>query len=183
MTKEEIKIIDFFKHVGINDEDAFKYILNHKKYKFKNNSDSKYDINLITNNKKLADFTVDVPIITGSEDILITVYQYAKALNYYKKLNKNLKNDITIEILPLTLVKLYSEFYMDSKTTRDILLYEYKKALKSNDIPFLLAFNLQFNISEDYEETNDLLIPDKFYVDDKDALKQRCILRKKNILK
>lgn len=175
LKKKDQELIDFFKLVGVYDEDVFKYIYNHK-FDIKNKSEVIYlDLDYLKDNR-LMGFTINAPVIKNNEDMLKNIYLFAKATILYKKINKIYSEEITDEILPLSLVKIYSELYLSHNMKKKISSYEYDKL--NDNISYLLAYDLQYDITDNFLKTGALLIPDSFYVDDVSALKNSCLIKK-----
>lgn len=190
LKKKDQELIDFFKLVGVYDEDIFKYIYNHKfdikikvksyiynhKFDIKNKSEVIYlDLDYLKDNR-LMGFTINAPVIKNNIDMLKSIYLFSKAINLYKKIGKIYKEELTDEILPLSLVKIYAELNLSDNVKKKILSYEYDKL--NDNISYLLAYDLQFDIADNYLKTNILLTPESFYVDDVNSLKERCLSKK-----
>lgn len=176
LKKKDKEIINFFKLVGVYDEDAFNYIYNHKE-DIKNKSEYIYlDLDYLKDNKLLG-FKVNSTVIKNNSDMLKNIYLYAKAINLYHMLNKVYEEKITDEVLPLSLIGLYAELYLGKNFKRNLLKNEYNKLFNADE-KFLLAYDLQFNIIDDYIKSGVLLIPDSFYIDDLNALKESCLSKK-----
>ena len=175
LKKKDQKLIAFFKLVGVYDEKAFKYIYNHK-VDIKNKSEVIYlDLDYLKDNL-LMGFTINAPVIKNNIDMLKSIYLFSKAINLYKKIGKTYKEELTDEILPLSLVKIYAELNLSDNVKRKVLSYEYDKL--NDNISYLLAYDLQFDIADNYLKTNILLTPESFYVDDVNLLKERCLSKK-----
>lgn len=176
LKKKDKDLINYFKLVGVYDEDVFNYIYNHI-VNIKNKSEAIYLDKDYNKDNKLIGFTINAPVIKNNEDMLKSIYLFAKSIILYKKINKVYNEEITDEILPLSLVKIYTELYLSHKTKKKILSYEYDKLNESDDISYLLAYDLQYGITDNFLKTGILLIPNSFYVDDVNALKANCLLK------
>lgn len=175
LKKKDKDLINYFKLVGVYDEDVFNYIYNHI-VNIKNKSEAIYLDKDYYKDNKLIGFTINAPVIKNNEDMLKSIYLFAKAIILYKKINKVYNEEITDEILPLSLVKIYAELNLSDNVKRKVLSYEYDKL--NDNISYLLAYDLQFDIADNYLKTNILLTPESFYVDDVNSLKERCLSKK-----
>lgn len=182
MDEKQNKLIDFFKLVDLYNKKAFDYINNNLINLYDKKTKDKlveYGINIKLKEKKLKGFSVVAPIITNERTMLINIYLYAKALYYYGKFGKRISDENTMEILPITLVRIYSELNLDNNTKKKINNFEECKAVDTMDEKLLLAYDLQFFNFDNYIKTGTLLIPESFYVDDVNSLKESCLRKLK----
>lgn len=178
MNKKENKLVDFFKLMGLYNQKAFDYINKNKVNLFNNrlnNELENYGINTKLEGKKLKSFEVVVPSITNEKNMLINIYLYAKALLYYNKLGKDLVEENTMEILPTSLVRIYSDLNLNNSMKKKISVFQENKVMDLVDEKLLLAYDLQFLNSNNYMRTGILLIPENFYVDNVNILKESCL--------
>ncbi len=170
MNKKIKKLISFFDKTGYYDERCFNYILNHtniseeddyKKFGSINNY-IKEDLK----NNKLKDFYITIPKITDEKTMLICIYIIAHALNKYKNLGKEIKHNNLEEVLPVSLVRIYSVLYGDKRLQMKISSWQEEKITNDCLEELLIAYDLQFMITGFFINTNIILIPNTYFIDD-----------------
>ncbi len=168
ISKELNKLIDFFKLTGNYDEKIFVYLLNHM-----NIDDSLTSIDDYKNycvkksfyNNKLKELKLFVPRIKNINTMLINIYVFAHAINDYNFLGKELKYSNVNEILPVSLVRIYSVLYLKRHNQIKINEFEYKNYFSNKKEELLIAYNYSLNITTDFLKTSKILIPNEFYID------------------
>ncbi len=171
------KLIYFFKQTGYYDKQCFNYILNHTEISEENNfkefdSINNYIKDDIENNI-LNDFYIAIPKITDIQTMLVCIYIIAHALNRYKNLGKEIKKSNLIEVLPVSLVRIYSVIYGNRRLQLKISCWQEDKLINGCLEELLISYDLQFIIAEFFVNTNIMLLPDAVFVDDMDKAKSR----------
>lgn len=175
--KTNKNIIDFFKQLNMYDEKAFNYInKNSKNYNLEDDYNN-FKINLKIKNNKLTGFDVILPLIKNNNTMLINIYLYALSIYYYNKIGKVLDDDNLKYIFPITLVRIYTEINLGTSFKNKLDKYQLEKTLESDDILLLLAYDYQFEILNGYLNNNIILIPNVFYVDSNEKLKESCLIK------
>ena len=175
--KTNKNIIDFFKQLNMYDEKTFNYINKNSKNYILEEDYNNFKINLKIKNNKLTGFDVILPLIKNNNTMLINIYLYALSIYYYNKIGKVLNDDNLKYILPITLVRIYTEINLGTSFKNKLDKYQLEKALESDDILLLLAYDYQFDILKEYLNNNIILKPDVFYVDDSNRLKESCLIK------
>ena len=175
--KTNKNIIDFFKQLNMYDEKTFNYInKNCKNYNLVDDYNS-FKINLKIKNNKLTGFDVVLPLIKNNSTILINIYLYALSIYYYNRIGKVLNDDNLKYLLPITLVRIYTEINLGTSFKNMLNKYQLENSIECDDILLLLAYDYQFEVLKGYLNNNIILIPDVFYVDDNERLKESCLIK------
>lgn len=106
-------IIMFFKRHNLYDEEMFKYLEEHTDFF------DYYDDNYIgclgsgehidSRTGKLTHFRICIPYCINKETMLVDLHEIMHGIVFYKHLNKKYKEDITIELLPFIIERMYLE--------------------------------------------------------------------------
>ena len=114
------KVIDFFKRHNMYEEEMFKYFSDKSMmidYRVLECRPFVGTFPIINKKNYIIDVQVNVPYVDGNETMLITIHELVHAIEYYQKIGKKYKKDITIETLPLLYEKIYILEENDEKLT------------------------------------------------------------------
>lgn len=117
------KLIDFFKRHNLYDKEMFDYFSEHSTMIDYQDDEQRLFIGClcyINNKKKLINIHINIPYVYDDITMLISIHELVHAIMLYKYLNKKIKLDVEIEILPM----LYEKIFIDEINSQQLIEYE-----------------------------------------------------------
>lgn len=152
------KFINFFKNIGLYDENAFNYLrensilFDYKDEDQRNMTGYHYYLNKERNLSKINLF---VPFIDSEKTLLINIHEYTHGLMLYNYLGKKYKHPKYSEVLPILLEKIYIEENQSEE------LNKFEKSLnnqitKNSPIEYKIALELQDELYNYYNKEKNI---------------------------
>lgn len=150
-------IIDFFKKHNMYDEKMFQYLQNNTTMLDYNYEDERIFIGcfqLVNKKNIITGVHLNIPYVQDEKTALINIHELTHGIEFYKKIGKPYKPDITVETLPL----LYERLYIMENPS--IELENYGKyldnlILKESKEEYLFGLNIRDILIEEYNYNMD----------------------------